>query len=504
MTATRIHDLIDRNAAERPDAPAIKDCDGHVYTWRSYAELTHRAADLLAQQGAGPGDRVLVVGENCLALPVLINAASRIGAWAVPVNARMSGPEIARIAEHARPALTIYTSHISREAATHAGDAAPLDAGFGALHMRKGHPDPEPSGDDPDPTAILLYTTGTTGDPKGVMLSHGNLLFAAKASTWLRDLGPQDHVYGALPLTHVFGVASMLMASAHAGAMVELATRFDPARLYRALREGATVMPAVPQMHALLMAYAETQGHQTLGAGRLRYVSSGAAPLDPAWKRKAEGFYGLPLQNGYGMTESTAGVSGTRNPIGDADTSVGPPLPGVEVRLDLTLGADPEVGEVLTRGPHVMKGYFRNPEATARTVEDGWLSTGDLGRIDAQGRLHIVGRAKELIIRGGFNVYPPEVEAALNDHPAVVQSAVIGRPVGGDEQVLAFVQLRVPGSVGLAELSDFAARSLSGYKRPSRIVLVDALPAAATGKILKHRLLSEFADLLGEEDAGAV
>lgn len=495
MTARKIFDLVDKNAAVRPEAPAIKDCDGTVYSWARFADLTHEAATLLALQGAAPGERVLVVGENCLALPVLIHAAARLGAWAVPVNARMSAPEIARIADHARPVVTVYTSHVSAEAATHAGDAQSVQTGFGALQMRPGRPDPEPDSAN-DPTAILLYTTGTTGDPKGVMLTHGNLLFAAQASTWLRNLGPEDHVYGALPLTHVFGVASMLMASAHAGAMVELATRFDPARLFRALRDGATVMPAVPQMHALLMAHAEAQGHRTLGAARLRYVSSGAAPLDPTWKRKAETFYNLPLQNGYGMTESTAGVSGTRNPIGDPDTSVGPPLPGVEIALDQSLGEDPEVGEVLTKGPHVMKGYFRNPQATAQTVQDGWLRTGDLGRIDDQGRLHIVGRAKELIIRGGFNVYPPEVEAALHDHPAVVQSAVIGRQSGSDEEVLAFVQVRAPGCVTEGELAEYAAQRLTGYKRPNRIFIVDALPAAATGKILKHRLFDVFGDRL--------
>lgn len=502
-TITRIHQLVDRNAALRPDAPAIKDCDGRIYSWADYAALTQEAAALLAQHGAGPGERVLVVGENCLALPVLIHAASRIGAWAVPVNARMSGSEIDRIAAHAKPVVTLYTSNVSKEALAHADGAAPCPTGFGALHLRAGLNDPEPVGDSTDAPAILLYTTGTTGDPKGVMLSHGNLLFAAEASANLRELCPQDHVYGALPLTHVFGVASMMMASAHAGAMIELATRFDPARLFDALRSGATVMPAVPQMHALVMAYAENHGHSTLGAGQLRYVSSGAAPLDPTWKRKAEAFYGIPLQNGYGMTESTAGVSGTRNAIGDPDTSVGPPLPGCEVRLDLSIGEAVDVGEVLTRGPHVMVGYFRNPEATAQVLQDGWLRTGDMGRIDPQGRLHIVGRAKELIIRGGFNVYPPEVEAALNDHPDVVQSAVIGRRRGGDEEVLAFVQPRAPGAVDADTLRAFAAERLSGYKRPSRIFVVDSLPAAATGKILKHRFASHFAALLQDEDAAS-
>lgn len=497
----RIHDLVTRNAATRPDAPAIKDCDGSVHGWAAYAALIEEAEALLRGQGAAPGERVLIVAENCLAVPVLIMACARIGAWAVPVNARMTAAEVARIAAHTTPVLTLYTSHVSPDAAAKAGDAPMIATGFGTLRVRQGAADPETAGKGSDAPAVPLYTTGTTGAPKGVMLSHDNLIFGGEASMYLRSLVPEDHIYCALPLTHVFGVASLLMGAAVSGAMLELATRFDPAALFQALKGGATVMSAVPQMHALLMAHAEAQGAVVLGAKRLRYVSSGAAPLDPAWKRKAEAFYGLPLQNGYGMTESTAGVTGTRNALGDPDTSVGPPLPGVEVTLDRSVGADAGVGEVLTRGPHVMKGYFRNPEATAAALApEGWLRTGDMGFLDAEGRLHIVGRSKELIIRSGFNVYPPEVEAALNDHPAVVQAAVIGRSVAGNEEVLAFVQPRAPGSVPVDALRAFAAERLAGYKRPSRIFLVESLPAAATGKILKHRLLSEFAVLLeGDE-----
>ncbi|WP_150120761.1 class I adenylate-forming enzyme family protein, partial [Sulfitobacter sp. HI0040] len=259
-----------------------------------------------------------------------------------------------------------------------------------------------------------------------------------------------------------------------------------------------TLLSAVPQMHALLMQYTKEQGLTSLGSDRLRYVSSGAAPLDPAWKRKAEAFYGVALQNGYGMTETTAGVCATRNPIGSPDTSTGPALPGVEVRIDDSVpGGGEGSGEVQTRGAHIMKGYYRNPEETAKALDaEGWLRTGDLGRIDEHGHLHILGRSKELIIHGGFNVYPPEVEAALNDHPKVIQSAVIGRMKDGDEEVLAFVQIAPGDDVTAEELRTFVKEQLAGYKRPSQIVLATELPAAPTGKILKHRLLAAFADRL--------
>ena len=251
-------------------------------------------------------------------------------------------------------------------------------------------------------------------------------------------------------------------------------------------------------MHALLMAHARAQGLDRLGSDTLRFVSSGAAPLDPTWKREAEAFYGVALQNGYGLTESTAGAAATSNAMGDPDTSVGPPLPGIEIAIDQAVeGGGDGMGEVLTRGPHVMKGYFRAPDLTATVLDgEGWLRTGDLGRIDEAGHLHILGRSKELIIHGGFNVYPPEVEAALNDHPDVIQAAVVGRRKDGDEEVLAFVQIAPGTALTEDALRAFVTSRLTGYKRPAQYVFAHALPAAPTGKILKHKLVATFADRL--------
>lgn len=494
----RIDALVTRQAVAAPDHPAIV-ADGHSLSYGALDAAITEAADLLRAGGARPGDRVLLIVENCAATAVLILAASRIGAFAVPVNARMTGAEIGRIRDHATPRLTLWSSQISPEAARHAAEAGarPIITSFGALHVSEmaetaTTPDAE--------TAVILYTTGTTGAPKGVMLTHDNLIFAGRTSADLRGMVATDRVYGVLPMTHVFGLASMLIASISVGATAQIETRFRPDLVLRALQDGATVFPAVPQMHALLMQYAQDQGLSRLKGSRLRYVSAGAAPLDPAWKARAESFYGIALQNGYGMTESTAGICGTRNPIGVADVSVGPPLPGIEVMLDSATGSqgDADVGEILTRGPHVMKGYYRNAEATAAAIDvDRWLHTGDLGRFDSAGNLHVVGRSKELIIRSGFNVYPPEVEAALNDHPDVIQSAVIGRRVeGGNEEILAFVQCLDPARVDPDALRAFVAARLTSYKRPARIILTTALPAAATGKILKHRLLESFADQL--------
>ncbi len=493
----RLHDHIDGHASQRGAAPALRDGGGVALDWAGYRTATLEAAEILERRGVRAGDRVLIVAENCAATAVAVFAASRIGACAVPVNARMTAAELALIEEHCTPRAILYTSGGSYAAAAHGHAAEEVETGFGRVHVAARGAAGEAVEED---VAVILYTTGTTGAPKGVMLTHDNMDFGGSASARLRAMVPDDRLYGALPLTHVFGLASLLTAGAVAGAEVQLEARFSPGALLAALEDGATVLPAVPQMHALLMRHTAEAGIDRLEGGALRYVSSGAAPLDPAWKRKAEAFYGLPLQNGYGMTESTAGICGTRNDIGDPDISVGPPLPGCEVEI-----AEPDeggVGEIVTRGPHVMKGYFRAPEQTREILsETGWLSTGDMGLIDTRGHLHVVGRRKELIIRSGFNVYPPEVEAALNDHPQVVQSAVIGRPRAGNEDVLAFVQA-AEGGVDPATLRDFVSARLSGYKCPGAIFVVDALPAAATGKILKHMLLDTFAERISAHDRG--
>lgn len=498
MTA-RVQDFLAKQLAERPGATALSDASGTKW---SYADLDRARADLaedLRAAGVQAGDRVLLLVENCAAAVAGLYATWALDAVAIPVNARQTEAEVKRILDHATPAAVLLTCEVSPEAKAHAErfGAQEVTGAYGSLHLAA----PLPSDPDADlhDVAVLLYTTGTTGDPKGVMLTHENLRFGARASAELRQMVPGDVVYGVLPMTHVFGLVSVLMAAVSAGAMVRQEARFSAAKLHAATHDNVTILPAVPQMHALVMQYSRERGMPKLESPCLRYVSSGGAPLDPAWKRKAEAFYELPLQNGFGMTETCSGASATNNPIGSPDTSVGPITPGTECRIDDQApgGNGAGEGEVLIRGPHVMKGYYRNPTETEKAIDaEGWLHTGDLGKLDEEGRLHILGRSKELIIHGGFNVYPPEVEAALNDHPQVVQSAVVGRAKGGDEEVLAFVQVAPGDEVSAEELRAFVKERLTGYKRPSQIIVATDLPAAPTGKILKHRLLTAFADQL--------
>jgi long-chain acyl-CoA synthetase len=492
----RISDVIKPFVRQTPDHPALVQGD---ITW-TYAELAAVVADtalILKHYDIRPGDRVMIVSENCLALAALIFAASEIDAWSVVVNPRLSAREVDVIREHSGARRVFYAVEVSDAARQHAdrhdADIAVL-RGLGRLGVGRLNREtaPEPvEADRSRQIAALVYTAGTTGNPKGVMLTHRNLLFSARAAAAQRE--PTDKAYCVLPISHIVGLSNILIASLMAGATVHLVPRFDPAALVSAIADdGITHMFGVPATYQRLLEYKAVAGIDTLPRGKLRRLAVAGAPLDLALKSKIEAEFGLSLRNGYGITECAPAIAGVRADAARSDDAVGSLITGIEARLVKPGSggavAPGKVGELHVRGPNVMRGYYRNPEATAAVIDaEGWFNTGDLARFDGN-ILYVVGRTKELIIRSGFNVYPGEVEAVLNDHLAVIQSAVIGRPVPGNEEVVAYVEL-LPGSTATpADLMAHAARLLTPYKRLSEIIVLDALPAASTGKILKHRL----------------
>ncbi|MQA19825.1 class I adenylate-forming enzyme family protein [Rugamonas rivuli] len=490
---------IPRRWAERaPQAWALHDGARH---W-TYTELAAAIDATVAQLRAlqiRPGDRLMVVGENCAAQVALIFAAAEVDAWIVNVNGRLSAREVDQIRDHSGARRVIYTSapDAASETAAHGlrHGAVSAPSPFGQWMIGDLNPDcaPEPvHASSAQQVAALIYTTGTTGQPKGVMLTHRNLLFIAAVSSTLRGLTTSDRAYGVLPITHVYGLASVMLGTLYAGACLYLCPRFAPDAVLKAIRDdGLTILQGVPAMYARLL---ETLGDTSAPlTSRLRFIYAGGSPLAPSLKAQVERLFGLTLHNGYGMTETSPTISQTRLDQPRGDDSVGQAIPGVEVRLvdaggaDVTNAAD---GELWVRGPNIMAGYYREPELTAAAMRDGgWLNTGDVARRDADGALFIVGRTKELIIRSGFNVYPLEVETVLNAHPAVAQSAVVGRVAAdGNEEVVAFVEIDPRRQVTPEELQQYLAGLLSPYKCPSEIIAMQALPAAATGKILKGQL----------------
>ena len=492
-----VGDMLTRWARARGgDAALVR--EGMRHTWSDLEEARRAWSARLAALGVRPGDRVMVVGENGPAMVMLVFAITSLRAWVVNVNARLSAREIDAIRAHSSARLAVFLTEGSPDAAAHAGRCGALahDGGaWGAMALSPvAASTPEPmSGDPVDDVAALLYTTGTTGEPKAVMLTHASLLFIARNSGDLRRIVPADRVYGLLPVSHVYGLASVTLGTLLAGGSIHLQPRFSPAAAAKFIRaERLTVCQGVPAMYAKLIDHLKEQGETSFGAPSLRFLFAGGSPLVPALKREVESFFGLRLHNGYGLTEASPTLTQTRLDAPRDDCSVGPAIPGVRLRILDPAGQDlpdGEVGELWAHGPNVMKGYYKDPGATAAAIRPGrWLATGDLARRDRDGSIHIEGRLKELIIRSGFNVFPVEVEAVLNAHPAVSQSAVVGRSRDGDEEVVAFVELAPGAKVSPAELIEFAARSHAPYKRPAEVVILQALPAAASGKVLKGKL----------------
>ncbi|MCW8842190.1 MAG: AMP-binding protein [Rhodobacteraceae bacterium] len=500
----RVHELVAQAAADKPEGLAFINHDDRRITWGDFQHAVEDARDDLSRLGVGAGDRVVIVFENAIEVVAFYFAASHLDAAAVMVNGRMTRPELDRIIAHSDPSAIVFSVDSSQSAKAHAlaFGARVRSGAYGrvAMQERAGSVAEPVFASGAEQVALLLYTSGTTGHPKAAMLTHANMIAAGRASADVRGMRAGDMTYLALPMSHIFGLVTVHAICLAQGA-ARLEATFDVARLYQALQEDVTLLPAVPQMHAHLFHYARAHNMPRYDRGLLRYVSSGGAPLDPVWKREAEEFYGQPLQNGYGLTESAAGICATRNAMGDPDTSVGEAMLGATLQIDLEApGATPEqgIGEILVGGPQVMKGYFRDPEQTAATLtSEGLLRTGDLGRFDDQGRLHIAGRTKELIIRSGFNVYPVEIEAVLTEHPDVIIAGVVGRAVAGNEEVLAFVKAAPESGITEAALQAYVRERLAPYKRPERIIVADDLPAAPTGKILKAKLIETFAERLG-------
>jgi acyl-CoA synthetase (AMP-forming)/AMP-acid ligase II len=494
--AVRISDVPHYWADKSPGAAALFE-NGQPVTYSELWRLVQQASALLRANRVEAGDRVMLVSENCVAQIALLFALSELRAWPVIVNARLSQREIEVIRSHCEPRVQIFTIGISSDARSHAERCGAIAVNLGetgglAITAPDAATKAEPI-EIAEQVAALIYTSGTTGTPKGVMVSHRGLLHFAGISSGSRKLTQADVAHGVLPISHIFGLATVLMATLHGGASLYLQPRFTPEDTLEVLaKRGVSILQGVPTMFTRLLSHI-SEKRCTVHAPKLRYIYTGGAPLDPALKKAVESRFGLPLHHGYGMTEYAGSLFITDMEHPRQDCSAGKIVGGAELRTVDEQGRDlppGTAGEIWIRGAGTMLGYYRAPDLTAKALlPGGWLNTGDIGRVDPDGALFILGRTKDLIICSGFNVYPIEVESVINSFPRVKQSAAVGRPTADyNEEIVAFVEMESGATLDVAALREFLKARLSPYKRPVAIHQIEAIPTTASGKLLKNDL----------------
>ncbi|SPM28488.1 long-chain-fatty-acid--CoA ligase [Mycobacterium terramassiliense] len=479
-----------------PERVALR-CDDLRLTYAEFDAAAGRVATLLERAGIEPGDRVGVMLPNTPAFAIVFYGIVYRGAVAVPMNPLLKGREVAYYLSNSGAKALFATPAFAQEATAGAAETgaqcwlvddaalADLIAGLPA------HGQPVPC-DDED-VAVILHTSGTTGKPKGAMLTHGSLRRNAEVSVrTLIETGPDDVVMGCLPLFHVFGLTCGLNASVLAGATLTLIPRFDPRKALEVIeRDAVTVFQGVPTMYSALLGVARDAAPRA--ARSLRICVSGGAALPVQVLTDFEKAFGCAVLEGYGLSESSP-VAAFNHPNRPRKAgSIGTPIEGVQMRvvdLDGVEVPQGQAGELQIRGHNVMKGYWNLPDATAATITpEGWLNTGDIGRVDSDGYFYIVDRTKDLIIRGGYNVYPREIEEVLYEHPAVAEAAVVGVPHDSlGEEVGAAVALKPGAAATPGELVEYVKARVAAYKYPRRVWLVDALPKGPTGKVLKREI----------------
>jgi long-chain acyl-CoA synthetase len=489
------HDL--REAAQMyPDRPAVR-LDDTVLSYARLDDLSARAAAWFRERGLGPGDPVGIMLPNVPHFPVFYYGVLRAGGAVVPMNPLLKAREVAHYLGDSGARLVLAADSAADEAAAGAAAAGAESVTISGptLDEIASWPASQDEGvarrADGD-TAVILYTSGTTGTPKGAELTHANMRRnASVTATSLLGLGPEDVVMGCLPLFHSFGQTCGLNAAMQSGACLTLIPRFSPKVALEVIeRDQVTVFEGVPTMYVGLLG----EGADGTDTSSLRLCVSGGAALPVEVLHGFEKAFGAVILEGYGLSETSPVATFNRHDQRKPG-SIGLPIEGVELRLvnvdDDSVPAPPgEIGEIAIRGHNVMKGYWKRPDATAAAMRGGWFRTGDLARVDEDGFYYIVDRKKELIIRGGYNVYPREVEEVLYEHPAILEAAVIGVPHPAlGEEVAAAVTLRPGETATPDELRDWVKQRVAAYKYPRHVWLTDGLPKGATGKLLKREIV---------------
>jgi long-chain acyl-CoA synthetase len=498
-----ISNLLIESASRRPKHPAIRFLERTI----TYEELNRHVDHLsygLVRAGLRPKDICVLMMPNSIDWAIAYFALAKVGAVVLPVNFLYKVGELEHIfrdsgarafighrdyLEHPRQVMEHLPGMDLRiaQGGSNVQGFIPLEE----LFVDEGTFHPYPTRD--EDTWAIIYTSGTTGHPKGAMLTHYNLANNAMTLANMRSTGSNDLVFGVLPLFHIYGQTSIFNCSIYLGLTIRLWPQFNAEELFSAIeQEENSILIAVPTIFNRLAELADMRPPRQSG---LRFCVSGGASLPVEVLGRFEDRFHTTIYEGYGLTESSPVC--VENPFGRQTRpgSIGLPIPGFEARIvndqdeDLSIGA---IGELIIRGPGVMKGYLNQPGATAETLRGGWLHTGDLARMDEDRYIYIVDRKKEMIIRGGYNVYPREIEEILYTHPDVVEAAVVGVPHPDlGEEVTAVVMLRQGACTAQEELIQFVKERVAPYKYPRRIRLVNELPKSHTGKILKKILREE-------------
>ncbi|MDM7991226.1 long-chain fatty acid--CoA ligase [Arthrobacter sp. zg-Y877] len=494
--------ILTETAARFPERTALK-LDDTVVSYAALDAMSAKVAGLLASKGVVPGDRVALVMPNIPQMAFVYFGALRHGAVVVPMNPLLKAREVAYHLQDSGARIVFAWEGVAAEVsagAEEAGgvDVVSVDSGAFLQLLAGADSSTEVAEVDDQDTAVILYTSGTTGRPKGAALTHRNLLSNARVAQSLLNTVETDVHFGGLPFFHVFGQTAALNSSVLSGASISLLPRFDAGKALEIIeRDGVTIFEGVPTMYVGMLRHPSVK---TTNLSSLRGAITGGSAMPLEVLHEFEEVFGIELLEGYGLSETAPIVSfnvpgGNRRP-----GSIGKTVAGTEVRMldpdgnDVPTG---DIGELSVRGDGVMKGYWKNDDATAAAIPDGWFRTGDLARFDEEGNIYIVDRKKDMILRGGYNVYPREIEEVLYEHPAVAEAAVIGipDPLHGEE-IVAVVGLReeaVPADdtareALIADIQQFTKDRLAAYKYPRRIELTDALPKGPTGKILKREI----------------
>jgi long-chain acyl-CoA synthetase len=486
--------IVIESAGRAPDNPAVR-LGGLELTYAELDERSARLAALLIERGLQPGDRVGVMLPNVPDFPIAYYGVLRAGGTVVPMNVLLKRREIAFYLGDSGAKILIAWHGFAEEARAGAEEAGAelieVEPTAFAATLDEYEPATEVAETDPEDTAVILYTSGTTGQPKGAELTHFNLSRNADiASRTTCEIQPGDVVLGSLPLFHSFGQTVSMNASLRVGATLTLLPKFDPGEALATMqRDGVTHFYGVPTMYGALLHH---PGRDEFDTSALRTCITGGASMPVEVLRGFEQAFDCIVLEGYGLSETSPVASSNHPGMERKPGSIGTPLEEVEMRVvdeDDNEVPQGEVGEIVIRGHNIMKGYWQRPDATAEAMRGGWFHSGDMARVDEEGYFFIVDRKKDMIIRGGYNVYPREVEEVLYEHPKIREAAVLGVPHDQwGEEIGAAVVLHEGEELSPEECSAYVKERIAAYKYPRLVWFLDDLPKGPTGKILKREI----------------